>query len=870
MVSKYIFSLSDQQASIEMVGGKGYSLTRLAGAGFPVPGGFTITTAAYQYFVGENSLQPVIDRILGNVDPAQPSTLESASQAIRECFLQGTMPVNIKSAIDQAYHFFAGGTKPVAVRSSATAEDLPEASFAGQQETYLNICELEALLVAVKKSWASLWTARAISYRIKNQIDHQSVALAVVVQELIFADTAGILFTANPVNGRRDEIVINAAWGLGEALVSGMVTPDTVIIKKGAGKIIKRETVEKQVMTIRTAYGTQEIAVSEDLRKKPSLNDSQAIQLARLSERIESLYGMPMDIEWALAGETLFILQARPITSLPPEWVRPHPKAIYARGSLAEHLPNPVTPLFATLGLRAINQATVELSQSLNFDALETEYQYRSINGYVYMGFLTSPGIMFKMVKGSMKAMNKMFSLARQRWVLASQRLDEVMSPWEAIASSQEKLRSCSAQELLAGAGEVYIQLGRLYTVLQAGTLPAATSSEFIFSRVYQMVRRKGDPDATAFMFGFDTVPMKSEKALFDLAMLARQHSDLEKVLLGMPASNLVGLLEANHAPDGVSLGLWQEWASKFSEYQRMFGGTVYQLDFANPTPGENPEPALDAIKMYLNGQGQNPYERQHVAVELREQSEKRILSRLVWPVKGWFKKSLQWVQEAGPAREDSLVDLGKANPIVRKLLGEIGRRLAAGSAIAVAEDIYWLEEQEVTSLCSLLDRQAELTDMRSVVIGRQAIYNEQMKLTPPVVVPERSSWGKIMPWHKTDQYGNTIKGVGTSAGRVTAPACVLLSPSDFSKMKPGAVLVAVTTTPAWTPLFTMASAVVTDIGGPLSHSSIVAREYGIPAVMATGMATRRIQNGQRITVDGNTGVVMLEPCDGDDGKQAR
>jgi phosphoenolpyruvate synthase/pyruvate phosphate dikinase len=225
-MSTFVLTLSDPQSTIENVGGKGMSLAKMANAGLPIPGGFHVTTEAYRHFVSENGIQPRILEALKRVDVADPTTLEPVSQAIGRLFAEGRIPAEIVEAVSAAYKTL--NDIPVAVRSSATAEDLPGASFAGQQETYLNICGTEAVLEAVKKCWASLWTARAIAYRARQTIDPDVVALAAVVQELVFADAAGVLFTANPINGKRDEIMITATWGLGEAIVSGTVTPDTL------------------------------------------------------------------------------------------------------------------------------------------------------------------------------------------------------------------------------------------------------------------------------------------------------------------------------------------------------------------------------------------------------------------------------------------------------------------------------------------------------------------------------------------------------------------------------------------------------------------------------------------------------------------
>jgi pyruvate,water dikinase len=861
MNAAYVLPLAHPDATLESVGGKGVSLVALLNAGLPVPGGFHVTTEAYRRFVAENGIQPRISATLQEMDPSNPTSIETASNQITSYFEQGNMPVEITQVIAAAYSDLKG--IPVAVRSSATAEDLPEASFAGQQETYLNIQGTHAVLEAVKKCWASLWTARAIAYRFKHKIDQDSVALAVVVQELIFADAAGIMFTANPINGKRDELFINAAWGLGEAIVSGAVTPDTIIVKKENRRIIHRQTAAKAVMTIPTDGGTQESPVPDTKKMNAVLTNAQARELALLGLKIESLYGMPMDVEWTLTqsastGGGFAIVQARPITALQPEWKLPKPGVTYMRASLAEHLPNPVSPLFGTLGLRTVNQATGELGGYIGIDYVEMEYQYLLINGYIFMGFKMTGSALWNMLKAflsktGLKKLTYLLGHSKERWHDSRQALQETLARWMAF-----DMAALTPSELLAGADQVFLQVGRLYTVLQSGPVPMSTLSEALFTPLYNLVKRKDEPRASALLFGFDNTSQLAEKSLFDLAMWIKMQPSLAEALQSLTSAEIVTALEAKTAPEGVRTDTWSEWESHLQAHLRNHGAAAYDLDFANPTPAEIPTLIVDAIKMYLTGEGQNPYERQQAAAGLREQTSQKVVARLHWPLKGWFQKLLKWAQDTAPLREDSLMDLGMANPLVRLMLGELGRRFVAGGAIERIDDIYWLEESDATKLAAQLENGESLTDLSALIPPRKAVWQTHLKLSPPGVLPERSGWAKFVPWHKTSQEGNVLKGVGASTGRVTAPACVLFSPDDFSKMKPGAVLVAVTTTPAWTPLFTMASAIVTDIGGPLSHSSIVAREYGIPAVLATGHGTRRIQDGQIVTVDGSDGTVTL------------
>lgn len=858
-MESYVLSLSDKQSTVETAGGKGQSLTKMINAGFPVPDGFIVTTGAYRSFIDQNRLQEKILTSIGSADIADPASLETASQEINQLFIKSPIPAEIGTSISAAYtKFFQAGIS-VAVRSSATAEDLPDASFAGQQETYLNIKGEKALLDAVKNCWASLWTARAIAYRLKNSIDQTTVALAVVVQELVHADTAGIMFTANPVNGRRDELVINAAWGLGEAVVSGAVSPDTYTVDRTKERVIRREVEEKSVKTIRMDEGTSEIPVPDTLKKKSVLNVRQIMELTRLGVKIEEFYDTPMDVEWAAVKGRFFIVQARPITALPPDWKLPDKTVLYSRGSLAEHLPGPITPLFGTLGLRLANKATAEMwDRILGKNAgnlLAGNGFYVPLNGYVYGG-IRMKGNMLRILGMSFSQIKPMFTRSVERWQEARSRFAAVVTAWEG-----RSVETLSPSELLEGVEMLMLAAGRYFTDIQT-TLPTASMSEVIFTRFYNsLVKRKGYPDVTTFLLGAETVALRAEKSLFDIAIWTKRYSVLVDYLLNTSTENLIADLDRDEKPTGLSENCWTEWRQRFNGHLKEFGQTAFEFDFANPTPAEKPAPLIETIRAILTGKAGDPYARQREVVANRDREIQKVLKQVGWPRRGWFEKLIRWARETSPMREDSIFDMGMAHPLIRRMLGELGKRFAAGGAIEVADDIYWLEEEEVRFLSAKIEKNEKLEDQSPKVVSRKSEWHDKLKIKAPVLLPEKTGWSVLIHGDDAKKKNGklVLKGIGTSSGTITAPARILLSPADFDSMKQGEVLVAVTTTPAWTPLFTLASAVVTDIGGPLSHSSIVAREYGIPAVMAARGATRTIQNGQMITVDGADGTVVLE-----------
>src|ERR687890_184564 len=855
---------------IKLAGGKGANLGELRRAGLPVPGGFVLTTEAYDAFVESNDIVDAVTRWASVARAEAPAAFEQAAEGIHGLFARGEIPEGVDDEIRAAYEKLSeDGEAAIAVRSSATAEDLAGASFAGQQETYLNVRGVKALIEAVKGCWASLWTARAMAYRARQGIAPETVSLAVVVQRMVEAEAAGVMFTANPANGRRNEAVVSAAWGLGESVVSGQVTPDSIVVDKDSGRVISRDIVDKEVMTVNTDSGTEERPVPEARRREEVLDDDAVAELVSYGVRIEDHYDMPQDIEWAFSNGELFILQSRPITALPEpmadpptDWSVPDPKAMYARASIVEQMPDPLSPLFADLIEGAVVRSLRKLMDEFQGRQVlrEGDLGFPTINGYAYYYYklaamwrvlANSPaGFRFLMGSGERSV--------RKRWRDYSHpRYRETVEEWEA-----KPPKDLPANELLAGARELLDAGAEYYTSVQT-IIPLAASSETLFTAFYnRLVRREGDPLPQTFLLGFDSMPIQAEKSLYDLGTWSREHPELARALAGTPSEQILDFLHAEEPLSGVDTEVWHEWRSRFQAHLDSYGYAVYNLDFVNPVPADDPAPLFDTLKFYLRGQGQNPHERQRRMVRRREEATRAMLERLD-PARGrLIGRLLRWAQDAAPVREDALADTGLAWPVMRRMLLELGRRLFEAGAVERPADVFWLRRQELEDMASSLDAgERQLVSLAEAVEQRKMLWRGQRRVTPPQLLPQ-DSWFKVfenlMPAASEDQTGDTIKGIAASGGQVTATARVLGGPGDFGQMRPGEVLVAAITTPAWTSLFAMASAVVTDVGGPLSHSAIVAREYGIPAVLGTGVATRRIRSGQNVRVDGDTGTVTL------------
>ncbi|UCD98121.1 MAG: hypothetical protein JSV42_14345 [Chloroflexota bacterium] len=872
MTQTYTIPLADPKATLETVGGKGSSLARLYNAGLPVPDGFHITTAAYNHFIHSNNLGSAIESALDQVDNTKPVSLEAASQRIISAILLADIPQEITSAIVQAYTTIPGNNPCVAVRSSATAEDLPEASFAGQQDSFLNISGPDNLLEAIKKCWASLWTARAISYRFQQGITTEGVALAIVVQVLVPAEVAGILFTANSITGKREQAVINAAWGLGEAIVGGKVTPDTIIMDKETGRVLDYQIADKQLMTVRVNGATAEQPVPESLRQAAALGEQQARKLTEMGTRIETLYGMPMDIEWTLTDGELAIVQARPITALPEadttlakDWTMPDPKGQYMRASIVDLMPDPLTPLFSTLGLSAINRGICELSEVfLNMPEGTDLNVMLTINGYAYQQANYSPQLWWLIITRMVPAFPRLMREGLPYWQEeAHPQYVEVTESWR-----NKDLSALSPAELMDGCKEVLAAFADHLGALMGSTMGPTSGSEGLFTNVYEkLIRKEGDPSAPTFLMGFDNKPLQSEKALFDLAQWCQNNEPLVAYLAETPAEQLVDELSAEITPQNVDQSAWIEWKQRFREYLDLYGYSIYDMDFAKPLPMEEPEPLLEMLKLFISGEAKNPYERQQEFTSRREDAEKSIRDRLKGIRRWGFEKSLGLAQSRAPLREDGIAEIGFCYPVLHQLFAELGQRFVNAAAIEQPRDIYWLEQTEVETLITALENGQTLEDMSAAVRERQTLWQARKRVTPPPQLPPGKKFlgfdmEAILAGSEGLLEGNIIKGVPASPGKITGKACVLHGPEDFDQMNRGDILIASITTPAWTPLFAMASGVVTDIGGPLSHGSIVAREYGIPAVLGTGIATSAISSGQSVTVDGTEGTVTLHTND--------
>ncbi len=873
------YTISIQQLAkgdIAAAGGKGANLGELMAAGLSVPAGFVLTTAAYDAFMHENDLQgPVID-LASKVQDAAPQEAAEASAAIQALFLRAEMPQAIAADLTAAYAGLTrDGDGAVAVRSSATAEDLPTASFAGQQDSFLNIQGEDGLVTAVQKCWASLWSARAIAYRKRQAIDPASVSMAVVVQELIPASIAGVLFTANPLDGDRDQVVINATWGLGEVLVAGQVTPDTVIVSKLERRIIFRETGTKTMMTVRTPTGTAEHPVPQAQQKQPVLDDAAALELAELGLQIEAHFGLPMDIEWAICGGKISILQARPVTNLPPpplrdvRWEPLRPGSVWMRRQVVEHMPEPLSPLFDELylqeGLDGSMQSMADFMSDLSglkiniWDIIPPPFA-TTYNGYAYSiaSFEISPKLIPFVMQIYVVVLPKMIRHLYPRW------RDESLPSYQARIAYWKgiDLAAAADADLLQGLRELAYE-DAVYWFAAAVPLGLARITDSVLDLFLKRVAARSGgkngarPTSGAYLWGFPSKTVDAQAQLERIGAQIRASDTLHTQVLKTPASGLLTALAGSAEGQAVLVEL--------QVYLDLYGHQVYNLDFAAPTLADDPLPVLLSLKTAVQHPDRDARARQAGLARERDALVARTDRSLNPILRPLFRRLLGWAQRYAPIREEALFYVGAAWPALRTLAHELGRRLVDTGSLYAADDVFFLRSAELAAASAARADGLARPELAKLAQERRDLREARRRLDPPVVVPPdgRMKFGPIdmamfEPKPRTAGAGPTLAGFAVSPGQVTAPASVIRSAEDFAQMLPDTILVCPTTTPAWTPLFAQAQGLVTDIGGALAHGSIVAREYGIPAVMGTAVATQRIKSGQLIRVDGDAGTVTL------------
>lgn len=880
LLENLILSLDSANANLARAGGKGANLAILTRAGFPVPPGFIVATTAYWEFVRANALEARIVERVNLLNPQDSTSLENASADIRTWFHAAPIPETLRAVILDAYAHL-GAVQPVAVRSSATAEDLPGLSFAGQQDTFLNVIGGDAVLNAVKQCWSSLWTARALGYRARNGIASESVALAVVVQKLIAAQVSGVAFTADPLTGRRFVTVVDANPGLGEAIVSGQVEPDHYEINQRRGQIVTKRLGTKAIAILPHAGGGTE-RVEQDKADGQALSDEQIRELARLCERVAVHYGAPQDIEWAFAEKRLYLLQARPITSLYPLPTHaPRERFdIYFSFGAGQGVLDPFTPL----GIDAIRYVLqgIRNAAGAGRGAHDTPDD-AGLRLFVDITLPFSDVRLRRVLETAMQiVLPAVVPMLRELARDPRFRTQHVVSPrfvrrvlafgLPILGNALRTLRHPDAMreriqaQVDAFLDEQHVQAANAHTlderlnVIQHGleeifprgplTYVPLLASAFVPLIVIRRLagEREGRTLALELTRGLPhNVTTEMNLDLWARSQRLRANEASRRALLEESGTTLAARYQQGELPS-VSQHALEEFLARYG----MRG--VAEIDLGRPRWREDPTPLLSLLKSYLElndpnaapdvvfarGAQQAEARMNELIARLRQTSMGRIKARIV-------EAAFMRLRALAGMRESPKLAIVRAFGIYRGLLLESAEELARAGRLERVEDIFFLRLDEL--------RRRDRLDLPAVVMPRRADYErEQRRRRVPLVLTSDGDTFYDLPQVSGD---NDLVGEPVSPGVVEGTVHVVLEPRG-AQLQPGEILVCPATDPAWTPLFLAAGGLVTEVGGLMTHGSVVAREYGIPAVVGVADATLRLQSGQRVRVDGSHGRVTL------------
>ncbi len=860
-MDKFVLNFQEiDQAQIALVGGKGANLGALSRIdGLRVPASFCITTIAFRRIIAStSSLEQQLDE-LSHLTADDHEKIRALSADIRHTIEGIAIPDDIATAIASALSQ-TGDTLAYAVRSSATAEDLPTASFAGQQDTYLNIVGRDAILQHVSRCWASLFTERAVTYRLRNGIDHRKVDMAVVVQQMVFPQAAGVLFTADPITGNRKLASVEASFGLGEALVSGRVNAD---VYKVRADVVVDKTISTKQLAIDAAAdgGTHEHTIALDRQNEPTLTDEQAVHLVQLGRRIEAYFGAPQDIEWCLADCDFYFVQSRPITTLfpiPPSsdggnhvyvsvghqqmmtdafkplglsvWQLTTPRPM---GEAGGRLFVDVTQALASMASRASLLATLGKSDPLIRDALQSVLDRGD-----FIPTIPDEGPTWVPPGGGSHTIATDFAIVAEL----------IKRPADALEELKRNIQTKSGTELID---------------LIVASIQASRSSEFdprslqvimagmeaawwLNDHVLEWLGEKNVADILAQSVP-NNVTSEMGLALLDVADAVRPHPEVIAFLQHAEDDNFLDelpkLAGGREAREAI-----QSWLDRYG----MRGAG--EIDITRPRWSERPTLLLPLIlgnvRNFEQGAGKRRFE------EGRKEAmkkEREILERLRALPDGESKaeetkRMIERLRTFAGYREYPKYMMVSRYFLYKQALLREAERLVRAGVLREKEDVFYLRFEDL--------REAFLTSHvdEDLIRRRKEEFKSYQALVPPRVL---TSDGDMLSgsYRRDDVPAGALVGLAVSAGTIEGRARVIL---DMAKadLDDGDILVTRFTDPSWTPLFVSIKGLVTEVGGLMTHGAVIAREYGIPAVVGVGDATRLIRDGQRIRVHGTEGYV--------------
>jgi rifampicin phosphotransferase len=865
-MTRYVLDFEEiDQTKVALVGGKGAHLGELSRIeGIRVPGGFCVTTEAFQRIMAEApSVDELLDR-LARLQPDDRDPIRTISAEVRHTLEGIPIPDDLADAITRRVAQL-GVEAGYAVRSSATAEDLPSASFAGQQDTYLNVVGSAAILKHISRCWASLFTERAVTYRVRNGFGHREVSMAVVIQQMVFPQAAGVLFTADPVTSNRKVTSVEASLGLGEALVSGRVNPDVYNVRDG--KVVVRTIAAKQVAIHAVpGGGTREDAIDPEHQQQPALADAQVVELARLGRRIEAHFGCPQDIEWCLVDVDFHVLQSRPITTLFP---------IPATGDEANHV-------YVSVGHQQMMTDPMK-PLGLSMWQLTTPRPMSIAGGRLFVDItqiLASPASR----AGLLELFGKGDPLLRDALETVIERDDFLPAPSEARPGAAALPAGVAGAEPIEPdparvtelIGETQESLARLRHEIRGKSGPELF--EFILADLQELKRLLFDPRShQTFMAAMDAAWWLNEQlqawlgeknaadtlsrsvphnvtsemglALLDVADVIRPHPELVEFLEQVDDDRFLDQLArfegGAQARDAIVAYL-----------DRYGMRCVGEVDITRPRWSEHPAILvpliLGNVRNFEPGAGARRFEQGRKEAWEQEQRLLDCLRRLPGGEQKAqeTKRRIDTVRTFIGYREYPKYGMVSRYFVYKQALLSEAERLVQAGVLRAREDIFYLTFKELHEV-------ARTNEVDRELIGeREEAFRSYAALTPPRVL---TSDGECLTGmhRRADVPPGALVGLPVSAGTVEGRARVILDLAE-ADLDPGDILVTAYTDPSWTPAFVAIKGLVTEVGGVMTHGAVIAREYGLPAVVGVDHVTERIRDGQRIRVHGTEGYVEI------------
>lgn len=848
-----------------LVGGKGLNLGELSKIqGIQVPEGFCVTTVGYQKAIEQNeTFQALLDQ-LTLLKVEDRDQIGEISRKIRQIIMEVKIPFDVVKAVTHYLSQF-GEEHAYAVRSSATAEDLPHASFAGQQDTYLNIIGKEAILQHISKCWASLFTDRAVIYRMQNGFDHSQVYLSVIVQRMVFPHASGILFTADPITSNRKLLSIDASFGLGEALVSGLVSADCYKVKEN--KIVDQMIATKKLAIYgRNEGGTETHDIAPDQQEKQTLTDQQILQLARIGRQIETYFSCPQDIEWCLVDDTFYIVQSRPITTLfPIPEANDQENHVYISVGHQQMMTDAMKPL------------------GLSFFLLTTPAPMRKAGGRLFVDVthqLASPVSRNNLLN----AMGQHDPLLKDALMNIIERGDFIKSlPNDTTAPNPTRGNTDMLAQIENNPSIVSDLIQRSQTSIEELKQNIQTKSgsdlfDFILEDIQELKKILFDPQSSAvFMAAINASTWINEKmnewlgeknaadtlsqsvpnnitsemglALLDVADVIRPYPEVIDYLQHVKDDNFLNEL--------VKFGGGQEARDAIIAFLNKYGmRCAGEIDITKTRWSEKPitlvPMILGNIKNFEPNTSKRKFEQgQRVALK----KEQELLDRLKQLPDGEqkakeTKRMIDRIRNFIGYREYPKYGMIHRYFVYKQALLKEAEQLAQVGVILEKEDIYYLTFEELLDVV-----QTNKLDYQ-IINKRRDEYKLYEKLTPPRVITSdgETPSGK---YKRENLPAEALVGLPVSSGVIEGRARVILNMED-ADLEDGDILVTSFTDPSWTPLFVSIKGLVTEVGGLMTHGAVIAREYGLPAVVGVENATKLIKDGQRIRVHGTEGYIEI------------